>query len=71
MKEIDLIIDESGVLYPVEIKNSASPKLSMTKNMSILERAEGYSIGLKTILAQVDNNCLLAEDTIVCPIAEI
>lgn len=51
MKVIDLIIDESGVLYPVEIKNSASPKLSMTKNMSILERAEGYSIGLKTILA--------------------
>lgn len=70
-KEIDLIIEESGVLYPIEIKQSASPNISMVKNMSVLDKAQGYTVELKTILAQVDRNYLLAEDTFVSPIAEI
>lgn len=70
-KEIDLIIEESGVLYPIEIKKTASPELKMTKNMSVLDKAEGYEIGIKTILAQVDRNCFLAEDTLVCAIKDI
>lgn len=70
-KEIDLIIEEAGVLYPIEIKQAASVNLSMAKNMSILEKASGYKLGLKTILAQVDRNYLLAEDTLVHMIKDI
>lgn len=39
--------------------------------MSVLEKAKGFKIGLKTILAQVDRHCLFAEDTIVRPIKDI
>ena len=70
-KEIDLIIEESGVLYPIEIKKTASPELKMTKNMSVLDKVEGYEIRIKAILAQVDRNYFLAEDTLVCAIKDI
>lgn len=70
-KEIDLIIEDSGVLYPIEIKHTASPNIKMTKHMSILDKAEGYEVGLKTILAQVERNYLLAEDTLVYSIKEL
>lgn len=43
----------------------------MTKHMSILDKAEGYEVGLKTILAQVERNYLLAEDTLVYSIKEL
>ncbi|MBF6626344.1 DUF4143 domain-containing protein [Aerococcaceae bacterium zg-BR9] len=65
MKEIDLIIEDSGVLYPIEIKHSASPTIKMAKHMSVLEKAEGFSVGLKTILAQVEKNYLIAEDVLI------
>ncbi|WP_446450574.1 ATP-binding protein [Tuanshanicoccus lijuaniae] len=65
MKEIDLIIEDSGVLYPIEIKYSASPTIKMAKHMSVLEKAEGFSVGLKTILAQVEKNYLIAEDVLI------
>lgn len=70
-KEIDLIIEESGTLYPIEIKRSAIPNKSMTKQMSVLQRAQGFKLGIKTILAQVERYYLLAEDILVCPIKDI
>ncbi|HAM79031.1 MAG TPA: ATPase [Treponema sp.] len=35
-KEIDLIIEENGVLYPIEIKKSANPGKDALKNFSVL-----------------------------------
>ena len=35
-KEIDLIIEKDGVLYPIEIKMSANPTKGMAKNFSVL-----------------------------------
>ncbi|MBS4462136.1 ATP-binding protein [Aerococcaceae bacterium zg-B36] len=64
-KEIDLIIEDSGVLYPIEIKHSASPNAKMAKHMAVLEKAEGFKVGIKTILAQVEKNYLIAEDILV------
>ncbi len=71
MKEIDLIIEDSGVLYPVEIKKSASPHKSMAKTFPILERAMGYTVGKKTILSLVDRTYYLEEDLLAYPISEI
>jgi len=36
-KEIDLLIERDGKMYPIEIKRSASPKESDVKNFKILE----------------------------------
>jgi hypothetical protein len=39
--------------------------------MSVLEKAKGFKMGTKTILAQVDRYYLLEEDSLVCPIKDI
>jgi len=40
LKEIDLIIIENGVLYPVEIKKNADPGKDALKNFSVLSSME-------------------------------
>lgn len=70
-KEIDLIIEDSGVLYPIEIKQTTNPNINMTKNMDVLYKAQGFEVGIKTILSQVEKNYLLAEDIIACSIKDI
>lgn len=68
MKEIDVIIEDSGVLYPIEIKKNATPKKSMAKHLSILEKAVGYTIGPKLILCLIDKKMYLSDDIIAYPI---
>ena len=38
-KEIDLLIEQNGRLYPIEIKLTASPNKSMVKNFSVIKNA--------------------------------
>ncbi|MGB4609136.1 MAG: DUF4143 domain-containing protein [Saccharofermentanales bacterium] len=70
-KEIDLIIESSGVLYPVEIKQSASPDKSMAKHFDLLKKAEGYKIGNQLILCQIDRKMYLTENLIAYPLGQI
>lgn len=71
MKEIDLIIEDAGTLYPIEIRKTASPNKEMAKHFSILEKTVGYNIGTKVILALVDKKRFLTDDLIAYPISEI
>ncbi|MDR1728415.1 MAG: ATP-binding protein [Acidobacteriota bacterium] len=43
--EIDLIIEDGGVIYPVEIKSTADPDKSMVKAFKCLERIPGKTRG--------------------------
>lgn len=43
-KEIDLLIEQDGCLYPVEFKKSASPSMNAARNFLSLEKL-GYMIG--------------------------
>lgn len=67
-REIDLIIENSGVLTPIEVKKTASPTLRMTRHFSILERAVGYDVGQKYVVCFVEKTMHLAEDVIAYPI---
>lgn len=44
-KEIDLIIEENGKLYPIEIKKSANPTKEMIKNFKELEKVKDVGEG--------------------------
>ncbi|GAB1825608.1 MAG: ATP-binding protein [Burkholderiales bacterium] len=37
-REIDLIIEEAGMLYPIEIKKTSSPRASMVKSFDVLPK---------------------------------
>lgn len=52
-REIDLIISKDNVLYPVEIKVSGNPALSMAKHFSVLDHAK-VSVGTGAVICLTD-----------------
>ena len=52
--EIDLLIEENNILYPVEIKKTASPNSEDAKNLYITSRIKNVQIGQNVILCNTD-----------------
>jgi len=59
--EIDLLIVENGVFYPVEIKRTASPNKDMIKNFAVLE-ALGKKTGYGSLICMTDKVLPLTHD---------
>ncbi len=66
-KEIDLIIDQDNVLYPIEIKKTASPKRDAVKHFSTLCRT-GKSIGTGSVVCLSEEFLPLDESNHVLPV---
>lgn len=69
--EIDLIIHENGVLYPVEIKMTGNPKASMASANPILDKVPDKQRGNGIILCLIDKKTYLRENLIALPIEYI
>ena len=66
MKEIDLIIEENGVLHPVEIKKTAVPDKNALKAFSVLEDA-GREVGCGAVICMSDRVLPLNENNFIMP----
>lgn len=66
--EIDLIIEEDGVLYPIEIKMSGNPKANMGATNPILDKVKEKSRGMGVILCLVDKKTYLRENLVALPV---
>ena len=60
MKEIDVIIEADGTLYPIEIKKTATPNIQLTSVFNVLDksnmkRGNGAIICMKDKLSAFDN----------------
>lgn len=69
--EIDLIIEENGILYPIEIKMSGTPKSSMGATNPILDKVLNKKRGMGIVLCLVDEKFYLRENLIALPITYI
>ena len=69
--EIDLLIEQGDTIYPVEIKMSANPKLSMTDAFDVLERIKGKKRGTGTIVCMYESVLWLNETTVALPVEYI
>ena len=69
--EIDLIIEEDGVLYPVEIKMSGNPKANMGATNQVLDKIKEKSRGMGVILCLIDKKTYLRENLVALPIEYI
>lgn len=69
--EIDLIIEEDGVLYPVEIKMTGNPKADMSAANPILDKIKEKSRGMGVILCLIDKKTYLRENLVALPIEYI
>lgn len=69
-KEIDLMILDNGILYPIEIKKAANPTKDALKNFSVLSSL-GYEIGKGAVICMSPMVVPLDKQNILVPISEI
>lgn len=66
--EIDLIIEENGALYPIEIKLTSNPKASMSFANMVLDKVIDKKRGMGAIICLIDAKLYLRENLIALPI---
>ena len=64
-KEIDLIIEQNGKLYPIEIKKTANPGKEMVANFKVLEKIK--EIGEGAVICMYDRVLNLDEKNKIIP----
>ena len=67
-REIDVVIEEDGKLYPIEVKMTGNPTKAMGKHFSVLDNIPGKARQPGIILCQYDKKLYLKEDMIALPI---
>jgi predicted AAA+ superfamily ATPase len=69
-KEIDLLLEESGVLYPIEIKKTARPAPSMVRHFATLHKLD-KPIGEGALLCLAASHLPLASDVQAVPVSYV
>ncbi|MBR4763002.1 MAG: ATP-binding protein [Lachnospiraceae bacterium] len=69
--EIDLVIQEDGKLYPVEIKMTGNPKADMGAANQVLDKIPDKKRGMGVILCLINKKTYLRENLIALPIEYI
>ena len=67
-KEIDIIIERNGKLYPIEVKKTANPDKSMIKNFSVIPSEK---LGEGAIVCLVKDDLPLTENVNMIPVGYI
>ncbi|MDL2238525.1 ATP-binding protein [Christensenellaceae bacterium OttesenSCG-928-K19] len=67
-KEIDLLIVENGVIYPLEIKKTANPNKSMVKQFAVLDKVSGMERGAGGVICLYESQLSLSGDDRIIPV---
>ena len=70
-KEIDLLIEDNGNLYPIEIKKHSDPKVADIKTFDILDNIPGMKRGNGGVVCTYENLLTLKGNDKVIPIGYI
>ncbi len=71
MNEIDLLIEDGGVLYPIEIKKHADPQKSDLDAFDLIDKIPSVKRGSGGVICLYDNLITLKENDKVIPIKYI
>ena len=66
-REIDLVIEQGGMLYPIEIKTSSDPNKSMVKSFEVLDKIPGKKRGAGAIICLAKERLPLMDDVWIVP----
>ena len=66
--EIDLIIEENGVLHPIEIKASSNVTASETSAFAILDRIPDKQRGMGAVVCMCPEPGMLRENVLQIPV---
>lgn len=67
-EEIDLIIEENGTLYPIEIKMTTNPNEGMIKAFDVLNKIENRKIGNGAIICNVNTTTKIKDNIYAIPV---
>lgn len=66
--EIDLIIEENGILYPIEIKQNTQAKAIMTSTFTVLDQIPGKKRGMGAVICNCPDVGGLRENILQIPV---
>ena len=66
-KEIDLLLDDSGKLYPMEIKKTATPQKQLTRVFGVIDKAT-LERGTGAVLCTTDRLSAFNSQNLIVPI---
>ncbi len=69
--EIDLIIEENGILYPIEIKKTSNPKVDMASAFVVLDKDVSKKRGTGAIICRGEYKLKLRDNLYLLPIEYI
>ena len=69
--EIDLIIEENGILYPLEIKQNSQVTADETSAFTVLDRIEDKNRGMGAIICLCPQPGMVRENILSIPIGYI
>ncbi len=69
--EIDLIIEENGILYPIEIKKTSNPKKEMASSFDVIDKDVSKKRGIGVIICRSDYKLKLRDNLYSLPIEYI
>ena len=69
--EIDFIIEENGILYPVEIKQSSKPKADMTAAFQLLDTIPEKKRGMGAVVCLCPEPGVLRDNVLALPVRYI
>lgn len=67
-KEIDIIIEQNGTLYPVEIKKTANPGKEHIENFSVLDKIKGVNVGTGCVVCMYDKSVYINNKNRTIPV---
>jgi predicted AAA+ superfamily ATPase len=67
-KEIDIIMEENGKVYPIEIKKKSNPDKKDIKNFDVLQKA-GLSVGEGAVICLASTHLPLSENVNIIPVS--
>lgn len=66
--EIDIIIEEDGILYPIEIKKTEFPKANMTGAFHVLDNIDKKKRGMGAVICTCTSPGMLGDNVMAIPV---
>ena len=67
IKEIDILLEDSGKLYPMEIKKTATPQSQLTRVFNVIDKAS-LERGTGAVLCTTDRLSAFDSQNLIVPI---
>lgn len=67
-KEVDLLIEQNGAVYPVEIKKTSNPGKEHLNNFSALEKIKGLTVGPGGVISMYEKMVHLNDKNVTIPV---